>query len=123
MGGEDADDRAGEEEKQAVVARGREGAGPDEADRDRADDDRQAGEPDRVAEEADVVGDTEVAEPALPVLQLSPCSKSKPTSDQRTTSAKRASASAPASAAGSGSSQTTSAAASGRDDRVVVIAP
>jgi hypothetical protein len=41
-------------------------------DRGSADDHRQAREPERKAEETDVVGDAEIAEPTLAVLELQP---------------------------------------------------
>jgi hypothetical protein len=54
-----------------VVGTGALAVGPPRVgDRGGGDDDRQPGEPERVAEEADVVGDAEVAEPALPVDEL-----------------------------------------------------
>ena len=69
--GEDADDRAEQEQEQAVVGAAPLAVRPEPvADRRRADDDREPGEPEREAEEADVVGDAEVGEPLLPVLQL-----------------------------------------------------
>ena len=71
LSGEDADDRAHQEEQQAVVGAATVAARPEcVPDRDRADDDGQAGEEEREAVEADVVGDTEIAEPAVLVPQL-----------------------------------------------------
>ena len=71
LGGEDADDRARQEEQQAVVGAAAVASRPERVgDRDRADDDGQAGEEEREAVEADVVGDTEIAEPAVLVAQL-----------------------------------------------------
>ena len=62
LGGEDADDRARQEEQQAVVAAAAVASRPERVpDRDRADDDGEAGEEEREAVEADVVGDAEIA--------------------------------------------------------------
>ena len=126
--GEDADDRAGQEEEQAVVGAAAVAVGPDRvADRRRADDDGQPGEPEREAEEADVVGDAEVGEPALPVLQLQPLleveadERDRPRARPRP--ARRAARARRRARPGSGSSQTTSAATSGRTISAVVIAP
>ena len=73
LGGEDADDRAHQEEQQPVVRAAALAVRPQRvADRGRGDDDGQPDEPEREAVEADVVGDAEVAEPAVLVLQLQP---------------------------------------------------
>ena len=76
--GEDADDRAGEEEHQPVVGARALAAGPARVgDRGRADDDRQAGQPEREAVEADVVRDAEVAEPVCLVAVLEAAARSR----------------------------------------------
>ena len=71
LGGEDADDRADEEEQQAEVGARPLAAHPEAvADRRCADDDGEADEPERESVEADVVRRREVGEPRGAVLEL-----------------------------------------------------
>ena len=71
LGDEDADQRAGQQQHQPVVGARPLPPGPERvADRRREHDRGQADEPDREPVEADVVGDVQVAEPGLLMLEL-----------------------------------------------------
>ena len=73
LGGEDADRRADEDEHEPEVGPGALAAGPQPVrDRQRADADGQADEPEREVVEADLVRDAEVLEPDRGRLVLEP---------------------------------------------------
>ena len=129
LGDEDADDRARQQQHQPVVGARPLAAGPERvADRGRQHDHRQPGEPEREAVEADVVGDVQVAEPALSAGRAAGRAwrsrSARPSrSRARPRPARTSSAVEPTANGRSGSSQTSSAPAIGNRISAVASQP